>query len=186
MTVQDQRKLATVQDFETFIARPENADRRFELVHGAIIEKMPTLEHAFIIQIIAGEIYIYLKAHPIGRGFVEARYRAPDDELNDRIPDYSFVSDPTRPLVKQGSAPYMPDLAVEVKSPDDTYKIMREKAEYYIANGCRLVWLIYPEKRLIEVYRANVDSDFLTEQDSLDGVDVLPGFMLPVRDIFRS
>jgi Uma2 family endonuclease len=184
MVTQD--KLVTVNEFEAFLARPGNADRRFELIHGEIVEKMPTQEHAFIIHIIAGEIYVYLKTSPIGRGMVEARYGLPGDKHNDRMPDFSFVSDPTRQLVKKGSAPYMPDLAVEVKSPDDTYKRMREKAEYYITNGCRLVWLVYPEKRLVEVYRPNTDIEILTENDSLDGFDVLPEFTLPVRELFRT
>jgi Uma2 family endonuclease len=184
MVTQD--KLVTVNEFETFIARSENVDRRFELIHGEIVEKMPTQEHAFIIQVITGEIYIYLKTSPIGRGMVEARYGLPNDKHNDRMPDFSFVSDPTRQLVRKGSAPYMPDLAVEVKSPDDTYKRMREKAEYYIANGCRLVWLIFPEKRLVEVYYPNADIEILMENDSLDGHDVLPGFTLPIHELFRA
>lgn len=185
MTVQDNRKLGTIQEFETLIAQSENADRRFELIHGEVIEKVPTQEHAFIVQIIAGEVYIYLKAHPIGRGLVEARYGLPGDEYNDRMPDFSFVTDMSRELVAKGSAPYMPDLVVEVKSPDDTYKSMRDKAEYYVANGCRLVWLVYPEKRLFEAYRPGLDSDILTEAETLTGADVLPDFTLPIRELFR-
>ncbi len=61
---------------------------------------------------------------------------------------------------------------------------MREKAAYYIANGSRMVWLLYPEKRLIEIFQPAADIQILTEADTLNGGDVLPGFMLPVRDAF--
>jgi Uma2 family endonuclease len=63
---------------------------------------------------------------------------------------------------------------------------MRDKAEYYLKNGTKLVWLVYPEKQLIEVFRANGDSDFFTINDTLDGEDVLPGFQLPVRQVFAA
>jgi Uma2 family endonuclease len=87
--------------------------------------------------------------------------------------------------VKKGSVPEMPDLAVEVKSPDDSLKLLRDKAHYYLANGTRLVWLVIPEKRLVEVYTPD-DEQILTEEDTLSGEDVLPGFTLPVRDIFAD
>lgn len=45
----------------------------------------------------------------------------------------------------------MPDLVIEVTSPDNTYKSMRKRADYYLAHGTRLVWLVYPEKCLVEV-----------------------------------
>ncbi len=63
---------------------------------------------------------------------------------------------------------------------------MRAKASYYLANGTRLVWLVLPEKRLVEVYRADGEVDILTENDTLSGDDVLPGFALPVQAIFAE
>jgi Uma2 family endonuclease len=93
--------------------------------------------------------------------------------------------DTQTPIVRKGAVPRMPDLAVEVKSPDDKFKVMREKAEYYLANGTRIVWLIYPHERLVEVFRPNVDSEILNETHELNGGDVLPGFTLAIRDLFR-
>jgi Uma2 family endonuclease len=61
---------------------------------------------------------------------------------------------------------------------------MRERAAYYLAHGARLVWLLYPAKGLVEVYRQSADSDILTGADTLQGEEVLPGFTLPVREIF--
>jgi Uma2 family endonuclease len=62
MALQGISKLYTMDEFEAFIARPENRNRHFELLHGEIIEKaMPTEEHGIIIHTLSGEIYIFLK-----------------------------------------------------------------------------------------------------------------------------
>ena len=179
-----QPKLYTVEEFEAFIKRPENRDRLLELINGEIVEKMPTEEHGIIVLTIGTEIRIYLKENPIGRVGVEIRHHTPDDQYNDRIPDISFTADTTTPVVTQGAVQRFPDLAVEVKLPDDTYRQMREKAAYYLANGVKLVWLVYPEKRLIEIYRADGEIQILDEGDSLDGGEVLPGFFVTVSAIF--
>jgi Uma2 family endonuclease len=63
---------------------------------------------------------------------------------------------------------------------------MRDTAAYYLANGSRLVWLVYPNYRLIEVYRPDADIVILGEEDTLTGGDVLPGFELPVREVFAD
>ena len=80
----------------------------------------------------------------------------------------------------------MPDLAIEIQSPDDSLKKLRAKAAYYLANGARLVWVVLAEKRLVEIYRANGEVDILNENDILDGEDVLPGFTLPVHEMFAE
>lgn len=76
--------------------------------------------------------------------------------------------------------------AFEIKSPKDTFKGLRAKAEYDLANGARLVWLVYPDERLVEVFRLDADSRLLNEQQMLDGGDVLPGFQIAVKAIFRG
>lgn len=179
-----QTNLFTIKEFEVFGALPENQERRFELIHGEIIEKaMPTELHGLIVARIMGEIYIYLKQHPAGRLGAEIRNRMPGDDHNSRQPDISYFADTARPIVAQGAVPQMPDLVVEVKSPDDTYKLMREKADYYLANGARMVWLVFPERKAVEVHQQG-NSLTLTIETTLDGGNVLPGFILPVREIF--
>jgi Uma2 family endonuclease len=180
-----QNKLYTVAEFEQFIAEPRNRERTFELVYGEIVEKMPTQVHAAIVHLLSGFLFMYLARNPIGWALVEARYQMPGDEENARVPDLSFVLDRNRALVEKGAAPYMPDLAVEVQSPDDSLKAMGDKARYYLANGSRMVWLIYTEKRLVEVLTPN-DRQLLKEDDTLTGGEVLPGFQVTVRDIFPT
>lgn len=176
----------TAQAFEEFITLPENSDRRFELIDGEVVEKMPTEEHAYLASLLNARIFIYLEKHPIGRVVVQARYRIPKDEHNAYLPDVSFTSrERLQPLVKSGAVPHMPDLAIEVKSPSDKTLDMRKKAWYYLENGARMVWLVFPHKQQIEVHTAE-DIQTLTLNDQLDGGDVLPGFTLAVKDIFTE
>jgi Uma2 family endonuclease len=180
-----QQTRTTVADFEAFLALPENRDRNFELIDGEIIEMMPTEEHGEIAALLTIEIGIYLKQNPVGRIGVEVRHRMPGDEHNDYLPDVSVSLDLATPRVKKGAVPRMPDLAIEIKSPDDTFSQLRKKADYYLTHGAQLVWLVYPENRLVEVYARELDSRILSEQDTLDGGDTLPGFTLKVGDIFK-
>jgi len=179
------QKIYTVEEFEVFIALPENADRRFELVDGELVEKMPTQLHGWIVILLVEVLLPYLRENPIGRILAEAAYRIPGDGHNNHVPDLSFITNDKLPIVRKSAAPYMPDLAVEVKSPDQTEKQMVDKAAYYLANGSRMVWLVYPEKRLLEVLTLT-DRQLLTEADTLDGGDVLPGFSLAVKVLFEE
>lgn len=174
----------TFTEFEAFIAAQTNGEKRFELINGEIVEKMVTQRHGYIAGLLITELNLYLRKNPIGRAFVEARYKMPDDEANSRIPDLSFVTQ-DNPLVSKGAAPYMPDLAIEIQSPDDSPKMMREKARYYLANGTHLVWLIYPDLRVIETYSAD-DEQIITAQGTLTGGDVLPDFALSVAELLNE
>jgi len=173
----------TRSDYEALVE--QYPDRRLELIHGEIVEKMPTQLHAYIVHMLSGFLFVFLRQNPLGYALVEARYGLPDDQDNQRIPDFSFVSREKGPLVTSGPAPYMPDLAVEVQSPGQSDRLMADKAAYYLAHGSRMVWLVYPDKQLVEVLTAD-DRHLLTEGDSIDGGDVLPGFSLQVRDLFPA
>jgi Uma2 family endonuclease len=177
-----QRTGVKVDEFERFLHLPENSAKHFELINGKITEKVVTREHGIIAGLIITEFNLYLRQNRIGRAAVEARHRPASDDENDRLPDVSVVCDLDKPVEREGAALYMPDLAVEIKSPDDTYKQMREKARFYLAHGTRMVWLVFPEKKLVEVYTPD-EEQILTEGDSLTGGEVLPGFSLSVHAI---
>lgn len=178
-----QERHYTVEEFTQFAGAPENADRRFELIWGEIVEKMPSQLHAYIIALLTAYLVNYLQKNPIGWALPEARYQLPGDTENARVPDLSFVRSEGRTLIEEGAAPYMPDLAVEVQSPGQSDKLMADKAQYYLNNGSATVWLIYPQKRLVEVLTR--DSRYLlTEGDTLMGGEVLPGFEAAVSELF--
>jgi Uma2 family endonuclease len=182
-----QKKLYTVEEFEKFADSRENTDRRFELIEGEIVEKLPTEKHGTIAGNIFGFIWNFNREHQLGNVAIEVRHRMPDDRHNARMPDVSFISDPNRPIVEHGSVPHMPDLAIEVQSPDDKPDQMREKADYYLRNGSRLVWLFFTESKTVEARTISGNKIIVVtlEIDStLDGGDVLPGFKVAVREIF--
>lgn len=180
-------RLLTIEDFEAFIARPENANRRFELIYGEIIESVPTEEHGVIALRIGSRILIFVELHDLGRAGVEIRYRLPDDPHNARLPDISFTGKARAlPLVRQGAVPQMPDLAVEIASPDDDLDNLRKKIAYYLENGTKLAWLVLPEQQQVEIYRADAERVTLGIEDTLDGGAVLPGFRLSIRYIFQG
>lgn len=175
----------TVEEFEHFLRQPENQDRLFEFIHGEIVEKMPTEEHGYIAGIFVTRLNNHVLPRRLGIVAVETRYRKPQDTRNSRMPDVSFRVG-HGPLVREGAVPRMPDLAIEIQSPDDPIKAMREKAAYYLANGTQLVWLVFTRRRYLEVYRPGAEMEVLFGSDVLDGGDLLPGFSLPVAEIFAE
>jgi Uma2 family endonuclease len=176
--------LYTVDEFERIADSAENRDRLLELIDGEIIEKVPTEKHGMCVGNIYGHLWNDVRIRRSGRVVMEVRYRNPEDRRNARIPDVSYTSG-NEPPVEKGSVPRMPDLAVEVKSPDDSLKTMRQKARYYLANGSKMVWLVDPQRRFVEVYTSD-DEQMLFEGDVLDGGEVLPGFQMNVSDIFED
>ncbi len=177
----------TVEEFDALLALPENADRLLELVNGEIVEKMPTQEHGYILLRLGSRLIYFLDAHQLGVVYIDSTHHVPGDPRNKRRPDIAYMSFArSQTLVKKGAIPQIPDLAVEIQSPDDSVDMMREKAAYYLGNGSRMVWLIYPEKRIVEVYQAGKTIELLVPGDTLNGGDVLPGFTLAVSDIFAQ
>ena len=104
-----------------------------------------------------------------------------------RIPDVAFVSWERLPgkVVPDVAIPDLaPDLAIEVLSEGNTEKEMERKLKDYFFAGVRLVWYIDIKKRTAEVYTSPDQSETVTEEQSLDGGEVLPGFRLPLRKLF--
>jgi Uma2 family endonuclease len=179
------QRLYTVEEFEAIADAPENRERLLELINGEIIEKVPTFEHGLIAGNIYGNIWLYVQQTGTGWVVMEVRYRSPQDKRNAYIPDVAYMAEaPDENQMKQGSVLGMPDLAVEVKSPHDSLKEMREKARSYLDKGSRMVWLVLPDQQIVEVYTATEEA-ILKIEDTLKGGDVLPGFSMPVADVFK-
>ena len=178
-------KLYTLAEFDEYIARHPN--KRIELIHGRMVEKVVSEEHGKIIINIGSELRLWLKRTPGVKGHysTDPSLRMDDDDFNERRPDLTFRHT-DGPVSTSPTMNVMPDFAVEVKSRGNSYDDLRDKARYFIVNGSRLVWLIYPTKRIVEVYGTEGTSELFTENDMLDGGDVLLGFRLRVRDIFDA
>ena len=103
-----------------------------------------------------------------------------------REPDIAYISAEKIPLDADipGYSEVVPDLVVEVRSPNDSLREAREKALMWLDFGVRLVWVAHPETRTVDVCFPDGSVLTLTQNDNLDGGAVLPGFSCPVRDIF--
>ncbi|MEM8865565.1 MAG: Uma2 family endonuclease [Planctomycetota bacterium] len=118
-----------------------------------------------------------------GCGFVVARN--PDSVL---APAAAFVSAARLSRQALGSFffPCAPTLAVEVVSPNESADEVHAKAQMWIESGSEVVWLVWPGDRTVSVYRSPDNVRVLTTGQTLEGDDVLPGFAVPVADLFAG
>lgn len=84
----------------------------------------------------------------------------------------------------EGFLDVAPELVVEITLPSNTWEEVRRKIEEYFAIGVERVWIVEPENRAVQVYRARDAVRTLTEDDVLEGEGQLDGFALPVRELF--
>ena len=122
----------------------------------------------------------------LGRVGIEVGFHPPGDRGTALLPDVSFLSKAR--MTKRALSSYvpsMPDLAVEVVSPSQSLAQVRRKAEVYLRHGASLVWLIDPQARFAEVWRQDrAERETIAADGDLSGDDMLPGFRLPLRQIF--
>lgn len=158
---------------------------RCELVRGKLVMMVPAGgEHGDIAYELGYRLGEYVRPRKLGKilaaetGFLISR--RPDTV---RAPDVAFVR-AGRLTISRGYIPGAPDLAVEVLSPDDRPGYVREKVAEWLEAGTRAVWVVDPRARTVAVHEAGRKPRVLAESQVLPGGDVLPGFELPVREIF--
>ncbi|NJO14393.1 MAG: Uma2 family endonuclease [Thioploca sp.] len=160
---------------------------RTELVKGKIIHLMPTGHpHGFYEVNLATFLNVFVRTHKLGRvlgGEVGIyTHRQPDTV---RGADVAFISHQRLAQVQSKSfLDVCPELIVEVMSPDDTWSEVHEKLEEYFAVGAQLIWVVDPRRQKLHIYRSLTDLEILTVQDTLTGGEVLPGFQVPVAELF--
>jgi Uma2 family endonuclease len=185
MLLHEPKITITLDDFHAFSERPENRDRHFELIDGEIVEKMASFEPSEMALEIGRHFKNWLDDNPIGRvtGADGSYILSPEHEF---MPDVGYISKARMPNKPACEVPMAPDLAVEVKSPTDSIRAMREKAAVYLAHGTRMVWLVFPETQRVEIYTPDGEIIEVGIDGTLTGGDVLPGFTLAVRKLFAQ
>lgn len=164
-------------------------ETRCELIGKTIVEKaqMSYLENRLAF-LLAGYLHIYLKANPVGIGLTEgAMYRLTGGNI--RLPDISVALKERFPSGIVERVPYVdfaPDFAVEILSRSNTAAEISRKRRELFASGMKLMWVVDPEKRTVEIFTAPEAKTILTENDTLTGGDLLPGFSLSIKDWFRE
>lgn len=173
---------------EEFWELPEVEGKQYELVEGVVIEMAgPGYEHSLIVEAIGDLLKGFTRGKRLGYvtrdNTMFILQRSPDTV---RGPDVSFVLRERVEAVgiPKRHFPAAPDLAVEVASPHDRARELHSKAGNYLAAGVRLVWLVWPDTQTVTVYSPDDEPREYGADDTLDGSDVLPGFIVTVRDLF--
>ena len=160
-----------------------------ELVRGQVVETMPAgFEHGRIAQWVATQLTLYQQQirQYLGEVVVEAGFviRYPDSE-SVRAPDVAFIRKERLPdPCPRTFAEFAPDLVVEVISPNDAYSTIREKVEEWLRAGVAVVWVVDPNRRTVEILRADAPPQTLREGETLTCEPLLPGFALPLTTLF--
>ena len=184
-TTATEAKLLTADD----LLRLYGEGVRGELIRGVLCETMATgIQHGRIVTSLVIELGNFVRAAALGTLVASDSgvwlERDPDTV---REPDIAFFSVEKMPLnaLITGYAEVVPDLVAEVVSPSDSRREVHDKARMWLSHGVRLVWVVQPETRTVDVYRADGGAAAtLGEQDILDGLDVLPGFTCVVSAVF--
>jgi Uma2 family endonuclease len=174
--------LLTIEEFE----RLPDDGWRVELVRGHVVREPPTgFEHGGVAFRIGSLLVRFVDEHALGEVVgTEAGFILFDEPPTVRAPDIAFVREDRLGFDPKRFAPLAPDLAIEILSPSNTMSEIHDKVQDYLDAGSRLVWVVDPASRTVTVYRSRQEIRLLTEDEEIDGADVLPGFRCRVSELF--
>jgi Uma2 family endonuclease len=179
-------KRLTVEEFDQWVELPQNRDKLFEYIGGEVFEVPSNPYASYISGRFQRLIANFVEDNDLGFVTGEAGGYMVSGERY--APDVAFISKAKQPdLAQRGYNPLPPDLAVEVDFPS-TYQSqedLRFKVANYLAAGT-LVWIARPETKVVEVYAPGKPLVIVGIDGVLDGGDVLPGFTLAVKDVFKA
>jgi Uma2 family endonuclease len=170
------------------LAIHDREGRLYELMAGVLVEKAVGLRESFLAIALASILRGFVRPPNLGLVTGEAGMMRLMAGLV-RIPDVAFISWnrlPNRRVPTEPIPDLAPDLAVEVLSAGNTPGEMARKRRDYFAAGVQLVWQVDPNARTVEVFTAPDQATVLHEMQTLEGGTVLPGFALPLHELFAE
>jgi Uma2 family endonuclease len=157
-----------------------------ELIDGTLVEKVMASIESMLALALSHFIYLYLDRNDVGSLMGEAGFlEIMPGQV--RAPDVSFIRWERLPRAESPKPPIFalaPDLAVEILSKGNTAREMKRKLREYFQSGVRLVWCIEPKTRSARAYTATNEWTDIGPGDSLLGGEILPGFELPLAQLF--
>jgi Uma2 family endonuclease len=173
---------------ETEVRLPD----RYEVINGEVVEMPPVSSFACeVANRIQNHLVVYGLNTRLGRPRMDMMFHVPfpADPTRNRRPDVVFISfdrwPESRPLPYRGEPmEVVPELIVEVASPNDEAEDLLSKAHEYLEAGAKLVWLVYPRLRVIHAYESPTKPRVFTAPEELDGGTVLPDFRVRVDQLF--
>lgn len=170
------------------LLRMADVGLRRELVRGELKTMAPAgHDHGGIAINVSTPLDQHVRKNDLGRVYAaETGFMLETNPDTVRAPDVAFIR---RERVLQvgrrpGYWPGAPDLAVEVVSPSESYSEVEEKVLDWLSAGTRMVVVLDPRKRTATVYRSRTDIVVLTDGEEIEGEDVVPGWRIPVGEIF--
>jgi Uma2 family endonuclease len=162
----------------------------YEIVNGQRVELPPMSAYAtWIASRLHLRLGLYAEDKGLGVSVAEMLFILDAEHDLRRRPDVAFVSTARWPLDRAlpstGDWDVVPDLAVEVISPNDVFKDVLAKVREYFHYGVQVVWVIAPEEQQVYVYDSPARVRILTRQEELTGGEVVPGFRIPLGHLFQ-
>lgn len=164
---------------------PDDDSVQIELDQGELIRIPPAgMDHGDCGTEITYLLKDFVKKHDLGKVYnADTGFKLSEDTV--RAPDVAFVRKERVSAVHgKGFGKGAPDLAVEIFSPSDSVRQLMRKVKQYFAAGCHTVWIVYPERREIQILEATGADRLLGPGDTIQAPELLPGFMAPVDAIF--
>ena len=163
----------------------EDDGTRHELVKGELLTMSPTgEEHAAITMRLSGLIDPYVRANNLGTAYSEGGFKLESDPDTVLAPDIAFIRRERVGTISSRYRAGAPDLVVEVLSPNDRKARVEEKTATWLSLGVSVVWLVNPKAKTVDVRLSNGEQTLLTENEELDGGELIPGFRVRVSEIF--
>ncbi|VTU00205.1 Uncharacterized protein OS=Candidatus Entotheonella sp. TSY1 GN=ETSY1_22630 PE=4 SV=1: Uma2 [Gemmataceae bacterium] len=165
------------------------SSENYEIVNGVKVELPPmSVDSQIIASRLARHLSNYGVATNFGEACTEVLFKLPLAVERNRRPDAAFVTyakwPKDSPIPSTNAWGVLPDLCVEVVSPNDLGDETETKVNEYFDSGVRLVWVVYPRHERFYVYDSPAQVRRFTRADTLDGGAVLPGFQLPLAELF--
>jgi Uma2 family endonuclease len=147
----------------------------------------PEFKHSVIASLIVAFLWNFVREHKAGRAGVEVGYKLPAEQNTWHEMDAAYCSYERFP--KNQPIQFVlqaPEICIEVVSSGNTKQEINRKIADYLKGGAQQVWIIYPSARQIYVYTADSTFHIYQNDDVLDGGRTLPGFKLPLAELWEQ
>jgi Uma2 family endonuclease len=175
----------TLLSIEEYDSLPEKEGVKYELNEGDLITVVASarLMHNRVRDEVGFSMRGFVRQHRLGEATIETDFELSQGVV--RIPDIAFIRAERLPGIDpRQRIRGAPDLAVEVVSPTDDPNDLVLKIQQYLNSGARAVWVLYPEARLAYIYKPGERPEIPESDLSLDDPELLPGFSLPLSQVF--
>ncbi len=177
---------------DELLALPDDGNK-YEVMKGELVVSPAGIEHEELGARLIGALINFMRQHKLGIicGSSAGYWMKPkgSEPRNFLSPDVSFIAKERLGGAKRAPKKFFdgaPDLVVEILSPSDTVERLHDKIVDYFENGARLLWMVNPEEQFVLVYHSPQPDQLLRSDDVLSGEQVIPGFTLPVSELFAE